>query len=388
MTAKQTSSSMPETAIPVVIDRNFPIETFAETLKALKASGVVDTVQMWDQMTGWNPTCLWTPEKVPMAAAIPDLDSFADWFPMVGYGAAVAPELNYVISVDSLRRGPAELTQSMMTLANITKGKATFHIGAGEFKQAQPFGHDIKQKIGRLDDFYKIFDAFRGNNTTPIDYQGKYTKLEQAWLGVARNYTPKIWGLGGGPKIVDLATSYADGFATMGVMVWSSPEHAAEEIRKMKDMLAEKGRDPEQFGFGAYIPCLLHEDPALIDRALDHDLSRWHATIWGRINQGDWEKEGLPAPMGKDWHYANNLLPVRVGEAEAREMIGRSTRKHVEKSYLWGSPRKVAAEMKAFADVGVTWIGVLDVMPALLQPEEAATAMNRGIEVCRLLKAR
>ena len=67
-------------------------------------------------------------------------------------------------------------------------------------------------------------------------------------------------------------------------------------------------------------------------------------------------------------------------------MINRSTRKHVEKSYLYGTPQKVAAEMKAFADAGATWIGVLDVMPALLQPAEAATAMARSIEVCRLLK--
>ena len=376
----------PETAIPLVIDRNFPIETFAHTLRALRDSGVVDTIQMWDQMTGWNPRCLWTPDKVPMARVVPDLDSFADWFAMAGYGAAIAPELGNVISIDSLRRGPAELTQSMMTLANITKGKATFHIGAGEYKQVQPFGHDIKQKMGRLEDFYKIFDAFRSNNTTPIDYQGKYTTLDQAWLGVARNYQPKIWGLGGGPKIVDLATTYADGFATMGVMVWSSPEHAAEEIRNMKQKLESKGRDPEQFGFGLYVPCILNEDEAELDRALDHDLSHWHATIWGRINQGDWEKEGLPAPMGKDWHYANNLLPVRIGEAEAREMIGRSTRQHVEKSYLYGSPKKVADKIREFVDVGVTWVGIIDVMPAMIEPEQAAAAGQRSVEVCRLLK--
>ncbi len=377
-----------ETAIPVVVDRNFPIEVFADAVKALQASGVVDTIQMWDQLTGWNPRCLWTPEKVPMAKVVPDLDSFPDWFPMVGYGAAVAPELNYVISVDSLRRGPTELTQSMMTLANITKGKAAFHIGAGEFKQLQPFGYDVKQKMGRLEDFYKIFDAFRGNCKTPIDYQGKYTTLDQAWLGVARNHAPKIWGLGGGPKVVDLSTSYVDGFATMGVMVWSSPEHAGEEIKKMKAKLIEKGRDAEDFGFGVYIPCLLHEDATVIDRALDDDMIRWLATIMGRINQGDWEKEGLPAPMGKDWHYANNLLPVRLGETETREMIGRSTRQHAEKSFLYGSPDKVAAEMKAFADAGVNWIGVLDFMPTLLQPAEAATAITRSIDVCRRLKGK
>jgi phthiodiolone/phenolphthiodiolone dimycocerosates ketoreductase len=375
-----------QTSIPLVTDRHFPIEVFGQGIKTIEASGVVDTVQMWDQMTGWTPRCLWTPERVSMARVQPDLDSFPDWFPMLGYAAAIAPNLNYVLSLDSIRRAPAELVQSMLTVANITKGKATFHLGAGEIKQIQPFGHDGKQKMGRHEDFYRIFDAFRSNNTTPVSFQGKHTRLDQAWLGSARPYIPKLWGLGGGPKVVDLATSYADGFATMGVMVWSSPGHTRAEIAAFKERLATKGRDPEAFGFGAYMPCLLHEDASLIDRALDHELSRWHATIWGRINQGDWEKEGLPAPMGKDWHYANHLLPMRIGEREAREMMSRTTRRHVEKSYLYGTPAQVAAQIQPFVDAGVTWVGILDVMPALLQPEEAMGAIHRSIEVCRLLK--
>lgn len=381
------SQRIAETAIPVVLDRNFPIEVFADTIRAIAASGVVDTVQFWDQMTGWNPRCLWTPDRTPLAKVVPDLDSFADWFPMVAYAAAIAPELNSVISLDTIRRNPAELIQSMLTLANITKGRTTFHVGAGEMKQILPFGHNPKQKMGRHEDFYKIFDAFRSNNTTPIDFEGKYTTLDQAWLGVARNYPPKIYGLGGGPKVIDLATSYADGFSTMGVMVWSDPERTAEEINKFKETLVEKGRDPEQFGFAAYFPCLLHDDDSVIDRALDHDFSRWHTTIWGRINQGDWEREGLPAPMGKDWHYANDLLPVRVGETETVQMLGRCTRAHVEKSYLYGSPEKVADELQAFVDVGVTWVGVLDVMPALLTAEEGPEALGRSIAVCDRLKA-
>ena len=54
------------------------------------SSGVVDAVQMWDQMVGWNPRCLWSPDRTPMAKALPDLDSFADWFPMAGYAAVAS----------------------------------------------------------------------------------------------------------------------------------------------------------------------------------------------------------------------------------------------------------------------------------------------------------
>ena len=36
--------------------------------------------------------------------------------------------------------------------------------------------------------------------------------MQNASLGGARQFPPEIWGLGGGPKLVDIATSYADRF--------------------------------------------------------------------------------------------------------------------------------------------------------------------------------
>jgi phthiodiolone/phenolphthiodiolone dimycocerosates ketoreductase len=376
-----------ETSVPAVVDRSFPPEAFARNLRTLEQSGVVDSIQMWDQMVGWIPRCLWSPSRSPMARVLPDLDSFADCFPMAGYAAAVAPSLASAISLDTLRRAPSELTQSMFTLANLTQGKSDFHLGTGELKQIQPYGHERKQKLGRLEDFYKIFTLFRDNHETPIDFEGRYTTLDQAWLGVARTHIPRIWGLGGGPKIIDLAAAYADGFATMGVMVLSDPEVTATWIKDIRDQVEAKGRDPEAFRFAAYFPCLLHEDDAVIDQMLDNDLSRYCATIWGRINQRDWEREGLSAPMGADWHYAEKLLPVRIDEPAAQEMISKSTRAHVEKSYLHGSPQKVASELQPFIDAGISWVGILDVSGRLLDPDDAARCVERQIETCRLIKA-
>ena len=54
---------------------------------------------------------------------------------------------------------------------------------------------------------------------------------------------------------------------------------------------------------------------------------------------------------------------------------------------LWPSPAEVAAEFQAYVDAGVDWLQVYDILPIYLQPEEAATAHLRSIEVCRILKA-
>lgn len=373
------------TAVPIVADRHLPAAAFAQTAQAIASSGVVDDLQVWDQLTSWFPQALWTADRTPLAAAMPDCDSFPDAFAMAAYGAAAAPGTGLVLSSDAVRRGPGELIQSLLTLANIYEGKAVFQIGAGELKQTQPFGYKRSQGIKRLEDLYKIFDRL-WRTDGPVSYEGHYTKLDTAWLGKAKNHRPEIWGMGGGPRIIDLATTYADGFVTMAPMVWNSPTEVAENIAAIKGELANKGRDPEAFGFGIWSPLLIHEDADVIDRALDNDLFRWVTAIIGRINQGDWADIGLDSPMPTDWHYAMKLLPLKVGQAEAMEIVGRTTRPQSEKTWIYGTPDDVAEQLKPFVEAGVNLVCLLDMMPFVLELEDAMGAITRPIEASALLK--
>jgi phthiodiolone/phenolphthiodiolone dimycocerosates ketoreductase len=373
------------TAVPIVADRHLPAAAFAQSARAIADSGLVDDIQVWDQLTSWFPQGLWTADRTPLATVMADCDSFPDAFVMAAYGAAAAPGTGLVLSSDSVRRGPGELIQSLLTLANVYEGKAIFQIGAGELKQTQPFGYKRSQGIKRLEDLYEIFHRL-WQTDGPVSYEGHYTTLDTAWLGMAKDHRPEIWGLGGGPKILDLATTYADGFVTMAPMVWNSPEEVAENIAAMKRDLADKGRDPEAFGFGIWSPLLIHEDANVIDRALDNDLFRWVTAIIGRINQGDWADIGLESPMPADWHYAMKLLPLKVGEAEAMEMVGRTTRAQSEKTWLYGTADEVAEQLKPFVEAGVTLVSLLDMLPFVLEVEDAMGAIARPIEASGLLK--
>jgi phthiodiolone/phenolphthiodiolone dimycocerosates ketoreductase len=374
-----------ETAISVSIDRNFPIEMYGDNAKALEASGVVDQMLMWDQLTSWVPPCMWSTEFTPLARVLPDLDSYPDWNVMCAYGSALAPKLGTVISMDAIRRGPAEMVQTLLTLAHITHGKSIYQIGAGELKQCKPFGWKRAEGLTRLEDFYKVFHAF-WNSKKPIDFEGHHTKFDQAWLGVARGYKPRIWGLGGGPKVYDLATSYAEGFATMAPMVWTSAEDAGRHIKGLKEQLAAKGRDPEKFDFGIWISALLHEDDAIVERAFEGSLVKWSTCIMGRIIQSDWLKEGIEPPMPVDWHYALKMLPQKIDRAEAEAMLSRVTPEMSRKSWMYGTPKKVAAQVQTYIDAGVTWVAIVDLLPTTLEPEQQAAALGRSIELCRLIK--
>jgi phthiodiolone/phenolphthiodiolone dimycocerosates ketoreductase len=375
-----------ETSIPITVDRHFPPQAFGQFAAALQASGVVDYFQVWDQLTSWYPQALWTPENTPLATVMPDCDSFPDMWVMAGYASAAAPDLGVVISTDSIRRGPAEMAQSVLTLADLTGGKAIVQIGAGEIKQAKPFGWKRSHGIKRLEDLYKIY-ALLMESDGPISFEGNHTSIVDGWIGTAKRNRPQLWGLGGGPQIIDLATSYADGFCTMCPFVWTSPERFAEERAAMREQLERKGRDPDAFRFGVWATMLLHEDPNVVDRALDNKLTRWLTAIAGRMVMSDWRADGIEPPFPDDWHYAMKMLPLSMSAAEVEDWAGRATREMAEKSFFYGTPQQAAEQFAPFIEAGVDFVGILDMAAFVLSPEEAQLALGRSIEVSAALKA-
>jgi len=376
-----------EIAVPNWADRSLPADVFLDIARQIDASEDVDYMQLWDQMTFLLPRSLWTPEVTPMANVIPDIDSFPDWFVMAACAAQACPDLGVMISTDAIRRGPAELLQTALTVANVTRGKLSLHIGAGEVKQCRPFGWKRAEGLDRLEDQLQIFHKFMDGDQ-PIDHDGNVWKLDQAWIGQgAKQYRPDLWTMGGGPRIVDIATSHADGFGTCIPWVWTSPEHCAEEIAKIKQQVEANGRDPDSFRVSVWAGLLVHEDPEMVSAGLDHPIIRWLTAIFGRIIQSDWLKEGIEPPFPPEYHYAMKLLPMKIGEREAREVLARTTREHAERSWITGTPEEVATEIQGYVEAGASFVSLMDCLPLTLEPEDSMQGTRRSIEIAERLKA-
>src|SRR5258706_557972 len=136
------SKGVVETAVPFQLDRSVDPRLAGVFAKELEAAGCVDYIMAWDQLVSWYPRCLWTPENAPIASA------------SSGIGISV--------STDSIRRGPAELTQTMLTLAGATEGRAMLLLGAGEQKQAKPYGHKRAEGLDRMEDFFELNKRLTG----------------------------------------------------------------------------------------------------------------------------------------------------------------------------------------------------------------------------------
>jgi len=373
------------TAVPIPLDRHLPPAQIAAVVQAFEASGLVDDMLLWDQLSWFYPPSLWTPENSPLAAVSADAHSFPDAFTLGGYLLHAAPKMGAVVSTDAVRRGPTELMQTMLTLGDITGGRAILQVGAGEAKQTKPFGWKRSQGVKRLEDLLKIVRAY-GESDGPIDYDGHYWQLKNASVGSAMAHKPAVWALGGGPRLLDLATSYADGMTYLAPQAWDVPERAAAEIAALKQDLDRKGRDPEAFDFGMWASVLIHEDADLITHTMANPLMRWMAAIWGRVNLRDWKPLGVESALPEDYHYAMDLLPLEVTAEEAQRVIDRVSPKQQRLSWIHGSPKEVGALLIDYVEAGVTWIAVADVLPMVVPPEDPATSLQRTLDVCAALR--
>ncbi|TAM70239.1 LLM class flavin-dependent oxidoreductase [Mycobacterium sp.] len=374
--------------VPLVYSRHSPVCSVVDASRAIQASGVVDSVTIWDQMTFFAPPRLWNPQSSPLAAVIPDIDSWPDPYIVLGQIGAACPGLGLTTTSDAVRRGPAELTQSLLTLAQVTGSPTMVQMGAGELKQTKPFGHKRTQGIGRFEDTFEIFRKFM-DDMDPIDHDGNYWKLENAWLGGARPlHRPELWALGAGPRLINATAKFGDGFCTAAPFVWSTPEQAHERINAIKQIIERNGRDPDEFGFGLWWICLMHEDREVIEQAMTNDYVRWIATTLGRFNPEDWQAIGIDPPMGTSWHYATKMLPITLDEQETADVLGRATDDIVHNGWFHGSPTEMADQIQPFLEAGVNWVQIADMLPITRPLEEAAECLGRTLEVAALIKQR
>jgi phthiodiolone/phenolphthiodiolone dimycocerosates ketoreductase len=382
-----TESSSFETSLVMWGDRNAPASVAAQTARAIEASGVVDRLALSDQLLNFFPRPLWKPEIMPMASVLPDPDSIQEAWTTAGYILHAAPSMGLTLLSDSIRRGPALFVQAMMTLANMTEGRAMFQIGAGEVKNITPYGYK-RRGLGMMEDLFRIYREVIESQGEPFDFEGKFTTIKQATLGGAQQFKPQLWALGEGRQLIENATSWADGISSVAPVKYQTADDIIARREKVQRMLIDKDRDPDTFGFGMLAACLIHPDENVIDRALENPAIKWFSGISGRIGAENWRKAGVASPVPEDWNYYAHMKPYATPDSFVEDVITKTTRKHCELAWIHGTPDQVAEQLSAVVDAGVDWLGIVDYMPSLLPLEEAGGAFENSIDVFRQLKAR
>jgi phthiodiolone/phenolphthiodiolone dimycocerosates ketoreductase len=301
--------------------------------------------------------------------------------------AATEGRLGLAITTDAVRRGPAELAQSTLTLAGSNDGKTVVMIGAGELKQCKPYGYKRSEGLSRLEDHLRLLQLLYSAEDL-IDFDGNHWHYKGAWIGAGHPYKPQVWAMGGGPRLMEMATRYADGISASAPCAFRTPEDVEAVVKEVSSMVEAADRDPDVFDFSLWIPTFLHEDAAVIEAALDHPLLKIWAAVFGRFHHGDWAKEGIDLILDESFHYAMKAIPTQWTRAYVDEIIAKVTPEMVRRSVFMGSPAEVAKLIGEYVDAGTTHVAVWDFGPMVGALAQAPQALGRSLELCGLLKAR
>lgn len=374
-----------ETGLPFDNHRHTPITMTADFARALDASGVVDYLWLWDELSGWFPGQLWSEENTP-AAAFLDPNSTYDPFVQAAVALAANPRMSVRLSTDAIRSAPAELLRKMISLANCTEGKVVIAVGAGELRQSKPFGYKRAEGLKRLEDVFKFVRRLY-DEPEPWTEEGNHWHYKNATIGTHRPANrPEFWALGGGPILLDIAAKYADGFEVATPQSSRTPAEFAETVTMMREKVAGYGRDPDAFGFGIWNICVCHDDEDGIEEVLANPLVKYFAGQFGRLDSAQWAEEGETPVMPEGWHYAMKWAPFEQSDEEVARIVKETTPSMTRKAFHVGTPEQLRELNAQFIEAGAQFVGMLDMTPLALGPAQAQESVRRHMEMFAGLK--
>ncbi len=159
---------------------------------------------------------VFTPDHL-VGIGIKQWDSF-EAFTLLGGIAKITSKIMIGTCVsDVLRKHPAVVAQSAMTLDYMSNGRAILGLGAGEGMNLIPYGIDAEKPVSKLIEGVEVVKKLL--NEDEVTYQGKFFRLERAFIKPKPFRKIPIWIAGNSPKTIMLTAKFGDGWiptVTMG----------------------------------------------------------------------------------------------------------------------------------------------------------------------------
>jgi len=331
-----------------------PPELNAAAVQSYEAAGL-DFVCYWDQLCMTFPRTIWTPDIV-QAAEVYDIDCYMDAFALMTQAAMVTDRIELgIFAVDALRRPPPVLAQSFLTIDHIAKGRAWFTLGAGEVKQFRPWSIPREKPFGHLEECIKIIRMLAETKDL-VNYDGPIWQLRNARLAFDpyENRCPPLFVACGPGRGIQICGDHADGWGTF-VPPSGTPEWYAGQVDEVKRRAHAAGRDAENFTFFGGICCIVAPTDDEVTKATENLALRWDtaALVPG---PSSWERFGAENPLGRDWSYPRDLVPMDWSREDALKIAQAVTPEMVRNLRICGTPQQVADQLQPYIDAGMNKI--------------------------------
>lgn len=311
-----------------------------------------------DHLLHWFPPSIWTPDLVPAARAQASPHVWCDPFALIAAAAQHVPDIRFGVGVtDTVRRHPAALAQTALTLDHATGGRFILGVGAGEALNLTPIGMENRRAVSRLHESLEVMRLLF-STTDEVDYDGEHVTLRGAAVGLTPfgDEPPPIWVAAHGPRGLDLTGRLADGWFPVA----TDPETYARMWSRVERAAADAGRP------GAVVPALYSRvvvaetDEAAQEAAGTSPLLRFISLT---APADAFERHGRPHPVGEGMSGITHFLPTGLTRAEALALADRVPAQVVLETVIAGSPDTIAGRLRQMVDAGARHVQVVNMTP-------------------------
>jgi phthiodiolone/phenolphthiodiolone dimycocerosates ketoreductase len=333
-----------------------PLEPAIAAACASEEAGF-DALWWSDHFLSWFPPAVWTPDLVPMARAVRSPHSFLDPMPVMAAVAQRTERIRLGTAVtDPIRRSPAVLAQTFLTLDHLSRGRALLGIGVGEAENIVPFGLSYERRASRLLEALEIIRLL-WSTIEPVDYDGEFWRLEGAILG-AEPYgeePPGIWLAAHRPRLLEATGRLADGW----LPILLDPAAYGRALARVRAASADAARPPDAVTAGLYSWIVVDEDRDVAEGMLDNLLLRLVALT---APEEEYERAGAEPPLAEGWGLLH-FVPTRMGLDEALRAAEAVPPEVLRRYFMWGTPDDIVERLRPFREAGLEHVYLANVTP-------------------------
>ncbi len=327
-----------------------------------------DAIWWADHLLHWFPLSIWTPDLVPQAAAQRSPHIWFDPVPVVAAAAAATRDIRLGIGVtDVVRRHPASLAQTALTLDHLTGGRFLLGVGSGEALNLKPFGVANERPLSRLEEGLEVMRLLMAS-PDPVDFQGEHFSLRSASLGLrpVGDRPPPLWIAAHRPRGLALAGRRADGWLPLA----TDPDEYAGMLAQVREAAAAAGR-AEAITPGLYARIVVAETREEAEAAIDGSLLMRFIALTRPAEA--FAARGAEHPLGRGAFGLTTFMPTAYNRAEALRLAESVPPEVVRDAVVYGTPDEVARAVGAFVERGARHVQLTNMTP-LAAPAMAAAS--------------
>lgn len=300
-----------------------------------------------DHLMGWHPDAVWTPDVTSLAEVQPSPHVYFDPFPMMAAAAAVTERLRVGVAVtDPIRRHPAVLAQTALTVDHLARGRSILGLGTGERLNITPYGMSFDRPVSRLEEAIRVIRML-WTAPGPVDFDGRFCRLKRAVLGLEPfdGRPPPIWVAAHGPRMLRLTGTLADG--------WLPTKTSVEEYRAKLALVEEAAAAAGRAG--AVEPAMLAyvlaaPDEKTLEELVTRPLVRALCVL---LPSQVFDRLGVEPPLGSAASGFHEFVPTTVDRRDADRIVAAIPPEIVRYATFHGDADRIAAQIARYAEAGL-----------------------------------